>query len=118
MLSFNVRMAIDVFLPQQTIRDSHGISLPTHPIRLSPQQTEVLHNLQHGQAVDPRTHVIDHDAYSFRETFEMAYRRRLHDIEPSKKYKAEQQRFPCYRCRDKRDELTGNLVDDNELRIV
>ncbi len=75
------------------------------------------HHLHHYQAVKTGSDVVDHDAGSFGEAFKAAYRRRLHNIESSKKYKAQQQRFPRYRDRDERDELTGHFIDHDELRI-
>ena len=75
------------------------------------------HDLHHGQAVKASSHIVDHDTRSFGETFEAAYRWRLHDIESSKKYKAQQQRFPRCRHRDQGNELTGNFVDHYKLRV-
>ena len=74
-------------------------------------------NLHYCQAVKTRPYVIDHDARAFRKALEMSYRRRLDDIEPSKKYKAQQQRLPRDRRRDQSNELAGHFVDHDELRI-
>jgi len=76
------------------------------------------HDLHHSQAVKASSHVIDHDAHSLGEAFELAHRRRLDDIERSKKYKAQQQRLPRDRRRNQSDELAGDFVDHDELRIL
>ena len=47
----------------------------------------------------------------------MSYRRRLDDIEPSKKYKAQQERLPCNRRRDQSNELASDFINHDELRI-
>ncbi len=70
-----------------------------------------------ARAVKTGSHIVDHDAHSFGKAFQLAHRRRLHDIEPSKKYKAQQQRFPRHRHRNQGDELAGNFVDHHKLRI-
>ena len=75
------------------------------------------HDLHHSQTVKPRAHVIDHDAHSLGKAFELAYRRRLDDIEGSKKYKAQQQRLPCDRRRNQSDQLAGDFVDHHKLWI-
>ena len=74
-------------------------------------------DLHYGQAVKTGSHIIDHDAHSCGKSFEAAYRRRLNDIEYSKKYKAQEQRLPRYRHRDQSDELPGNFVDHHKLRV-
>ncbi len=75
------------------------------------------HDLHHSQTVKPGPHVIHHDAHSLGEAFELAHRRRLDDIERSKKYKAQQQRLPRDRRRNQSDELSGDFVDHHKLRI-
>jgi hypothetical protein len=47
------------------------------------------YDLHHSQAVKAGPHVINHNAHSLGQAFELAYRRRLDDIERSKKYKAQ-----------------------------
>ena len=75
------------------------------------------HQLHHGQSHRAGSHIIDHDTHSFGKSFEQAHRGRLDDIEPSKKYKAQQQRLPRDWSRDQGDELAGNFVDHDKLRI-
>ena len=75
------------------------------------------YDLHHSQPVKAGPHVINHNAHSLGQAFELAYRRRLDDIERSKKYKAQQQRLPRRRRRNQSDELAGDFVDDNELRV-
>src|ERR1700730_5943599 len=61
--------------------------LTARGVRLSRQQTEMQHNLHYRQAVKTGSDVIDHHTHAFGEAFEATHRRRLDDIEPSKKYK-------------------------------
>ena len=70
-----------------------------------------------ARAVKTGPDIVDHDTRSFGKTFELSHRGRLHDIEPSKKYKAQQQRFPRHWSRNQSDELAGDFVDHDKLRI-
>ena len=75
------------------------------------------HGLHYSQTVKAGSHVIDHDADTLGEAFELAYWRRLDDIERSKKYKAQQQRLPRDRRCNQSDELAGDFVDHHKLWI-
>lgn len=70
-----------------------------------------------GQRVNSRSDVIYYDAETLREFLKLPDGRGFYDIEPSKKYKAEEERFPRDRIPNERDELTCNLVDDNKLGV-
>ena len=61
--------------------------------------------------------VIEHDSGALGEFLQLAHRRRLDDVEPSKKYKTGEESFPCQRDGDESDELSGDLVDYDELGI-
>jgi len=61
--------------------------------------------------------VIEHDSGAFWKSLQLPHRRRLDDIERSKKYKTREKSFPCERDRDQRDELSGDFVDHHKLRI-
>ncbi len=75
------------------------------------------HDLHHSQTVKAGSHVVNHNADPLGEAFELAYRRRLDDIERSEKYKAQQQRLPCdWNC-NQSDKLAGDFVDHHKLRI-
>jgi hypothetical protein len=76
------------------------------------------HDLHHSQAVKASSHIVDYDAYSFGEAFELAHRRRFDDIERSKKYKAQQQRLPRDRRCNQSDELAGDFVDHHKLWVL
>ena len=69
------------------------------------------------ECVDPCCDVIEHDPGSFREPFQLAHRRGLDDVEGSEKYKTREESFPCEGGGDQSDELSGDFVDDDELRI-
>lgn len=75
------------------------------------------HDLHHHEAVQACSHIIDHDTHSFRQPLELTYRWRFHDIERSKKYKAQQQRLPCHGRCNQSDELACDFVDHYKLRI-
>ncbi len=76
------------------------------------------HDLHYSQSVKAGSHVVHHNADSLGEALELTHRRRLDDIEGSKKYKAQQQRLPCDRSRNQSDKLAGDFVDDHNLRIL
>src|SRR6266480_7338653 len=75
------------------------------------------HDLHTSQGVKAGSHVVKHDAYAFAKMFKLAQGRRLHDIEPAKKYKAQQQRFPRGWYRDEGNELARHFVNHNKLGI-
>ncbi len=73
--------------------------------------------LHDRQCVKASAHIIQYDAETLREAFQLTYRRRLDDVKPSKKYKAREQRFPRRRSSDQGNELSGHFVNDHKLRI-
>ncbi len=73
--------------------------------------------MHHDQSVKASAHIVDHNSRAFRQSLQLPHRWRLHNIEPSKKYKARQQTFPRSRRRDQCDELAGNFVNHHELRV-
>jgi len=75
------------------------------------------HDLHTSQGVKTGPHVVKHNTYTFAKPFEVAKRRRLYDIEPAKKYKAQQQRFPRPWGADEGNELACDFVNYNKLRI-
>ena len=75
-------------------------------------------HLQNNQRINPCAQIVNHDAGAFRQFFQAPHRRRLHNIERSKKYKAGKQRLPPNGTRDVRHQLPGNFIDDDMRRIV
>ena len=61
--------------------------------------------------------IIEHDSGAFREFLQLPHRRRFEDVEPSEKYKTREKSLPRERDGDQSDELSGDLVDDDELRV-
>ena len=61
--------------------------------------------------------IVEYDSGAFGKSFQLPYRRRLNNIEGSKKYKTREKCFPCERDGDERDQLTGDFVNHDELRI-
>jgi len=74
-------------------------------------------HLHHGESVETSGDVVHYDADAFWQFFQLTNRRRLDDIEPSKKYKAREQRFPRHGNGDESNELAGNFIDHDKLGI-
>ena len=70
-----------------------------------------------SQRIKSRSQVIHHDPGAFGQLLQQAERRRLQDIENTKKYKACEKSFPSEWDSDERDQLARNFVDHDELRI-
>ena len=73
--------------------------------------------MHRGKCKNPGRNIIEDDSGAFGKLLELPHRRRLDDIERSEKYKTREQSFPCQRGSDEGDELSGDFVDDYELRI-
>ena len=73
--------------------------------------------MHHSEGKNSCCNVIEHDSGALGEFLQLAHRRRLDDVEPSKKYKTGEESFPCQRDGDECDELSGDLVDHNELGV-
>src|SRR5271165_6862746 len=78
---------------------------------------KVQQNLEHGQRVHARAKVIHYNTRSFGELLKTAHRRRLHNVEYTKKYKAREQRLPHDGTRDERHELPRHFVNYDMRRI-
>jgi hypothetical protein len=61
--------------------------------------------------------IVEHNPGAFRKSLQLAHGRWLDDIERSKKYKTREKRFPCERDGDERDQLPGDFIDDDKLRV-
>ena len=70
-----------------------------------------------GERIKSRAQIVDDDAGAFRKPFQPPDGKRFQNIEDTKEYKAGEKRFPGERYGDEGDELTGDLVDDDELRV-
>jgi len=75
------------------------------------------HDLHTSQGIKAGSHVVKHNAHASAKMFKVAQWRRLYDIEPAKKYKAQQQRFPRRWYRDEGNELARHFVNHNKLGI-
>ena len=64
---------------------------------LAREVPEMDEKLQCRQRVDSRCDIIHYNSGSLGQPFQLPHRRRLHDIERPKKYKARQHRFPRHR---------------------
>ena len=58
-------------------------------------------------------HIVEHDPAAFGQSFQLAYGRRLEDVERSKKYKADKKGFPSQGDSDESDQLSCDFVDDD-----
>ena len=114
----DVGFAVDVFLAQQAVGNSHEPNSSSARSTTAAKGRSAAAICITARRVESGSHVIYYDANTLREVLKLAHRRRLHDIESSKKYKAQQQRFPRDRNSNQGDELAGDFVDDDELRIL
>jgi hypothetical protein len=73
--------------------------------------------MHRSQRVKASSHVVQRDPGAFGKRLQLSHRRRLDDIEDTKKYKGRQKRFPRERHRNQRHQLTSNLIDHHKLRI-
>jgi len=73
--------------------------------------------MHRNESENPGRNIVEYDPGAFWKSLELSYRRRLHDIERSKKYKTGEKSLPCERDSNERDQLAGDFVDDDELRI-
>jgi len=74
--------------------------------------------LHYYESIDSRGDVVEHDSGAFWKFLQLSNGRWLDDIERSKKYKTSEKSFPRERDRDEGDELSGNFIDHDELRIL
>ena len=70
-----------------------------------------------GERINPRHHIVEHNAPTLRKRLQLTHRRRFDDIEGPEKYKARKKRFPTDRDRDQRDPLPSDFIDDDKLWI-
>ena len=78
---------------------------------------QVKEKLHHYQSVYSSRDIVEHDPGAFWQSFQLSDGRGLEDVEDSKKYKTGEKSFPFERNGDERDELAGDLVDDDEAGI-
>ena len=70
-----------------------------------------------GERINARSQVIHHNASAFGQPLQLPYGKRLPHIEYTEKYKAREEGFPTEGNGNERDQLSGDFIDDNELRI-
>ncbi len=70
------------------------------------------------QGVESRAQVVDDDASAFGQPFQSSDGKRLPHIEDTEKYKAREKGFPRQRNGDEGNELPGNFIDNDKLRIL
>jgi len=73
--------------------------------------------LHYYESIDSRGDVVEHDSGAFWKFLQLSNGRGLDDIERSKKYKTSEKSFPRDGDSDEGDELPGDFVDYDELRI-
>ena len=61
--------------------------------------------------------IVEHYAQTLGQGFQLADRRRLENVERSKKYKTCEQALPGQGRGDESDELSCDLVNDDDLRV-
>src|SRR4029077_7097287 len=77
-------------------------------------QQEMYRNPSKGS----RCNVVEHDPGALWESLQLPHRRRLDDIERSKKYKTNEESLPREGNGDEGDELPGDFVDDDALGVL
>ena len=80
----------------------------------SPKVKQEMHD---DERVKSRSEIVHNNAGAFGEPLQPANWKRFQNIEDTKEYKAREKRFPCERDGDEGDELAGDFIDDDELRI-
>src|ERR1035438_2282694 len=70
------------------------------------------------QSIQPRGHIVEDDSPAFGKALELAGGKRLGDVEEPEEDQGDQGVAPVYGAEEQRDPLPGNLVDDDELRVV
>ncbi len=73
-----------------------------------------MHNCE---SVKPGSEIVDDDSRPFGQALQLPYRRRLQNVEDTKKYKAREEGFPTKRYGNQCDELASHFVDHYKLRI-
>src|ERR1035438_5274313 len=70
-----------------------------------------------GEGINARAKIVDDDAGALGEPLQSPDRKRLPHIEHTEEYKAREKGFPSEGNGDERDQLPGDLIDDDELGI-
>src|SRR5581483_2603873 len=103
-------LPLTFFLP----RTRSEIPILYIPQQFSAQPAKMNQKPCHHQGIQACANIVEHDAGSRRDTFQMAQRRRLHDVERPKKYKTRQQRFPTERQGNQCNQLAGYFVNHHK----
>ena len=70
-----------------------------------------------SERINPGAQIVDNNARALGESLQSADWKRLPHIEHTEEYKARKKSFPSEGDGDERDQLPGDFVDDDELRI-
>ena len=70
-----------------------------------------------NESENPCRDIVEYNSGPLWKFLQLPHGRRFDDIEGSKKYKTREKSFPTERDGDQRDQLSGDLVDHDELRI-
>ena len=73
--------------------------------------------MHYSQRENSGRDIVEHDSSAFWKSFQLPHRRRLDNIECSKKYKTREKSFPRERNGDQGDQLACDFVDHDKLRI-
>ncbi len=74
--------------------------------------------MHYYESIDSRGDVVEHDSGAFWKFLQLSNGRGLDDIERSKKYKTSEESFPREGNSNESDELSGDFIDHDELRIL
>ena len=74
--------------------------------------------MHYGERIKSRSQVIYYDAGALGQPLQPPNRKRLPNIEDTKEYKAREKSFPSQRDSDERNQLSRDLINDDELGIL
>ena len=70
-----------------------------------------------GERIKSRSQVIHHYTGTLGQPFQSPNRKRLPNIEDTEEYKAREKGFPSERDGDECNQLPGDFINDDELRV-
>ena len=70
-----------------------------------------------SERIKPRSQVIHHYTGTLGKPFQSPNRKRLPNIEDTEEYKAREKGFPSEWNGDEGNQLSGDFIDDDELRV-
>jgi len=73
--------------------------------------------MHYRERIKPRSQVVHHNARAFGQPLQSPNWKRLPNIEDTEEYKGREKAFPGQRDGDERNQLSGNFINDDKLRV-